>query len=144
MPGSDRDAPLLDAAHFSVLIDDVEVPFSSVGSLTSETDPPDDGQARYLTVVFRRALGTSKDLFRWREAVAGGKLDTRRVVIRQLDPTGERIVNAWALEGAWPCRWSAPAFDAAEAGVAMEEIELAFDRLEWIDEEEVGRDGGPA
>ena len=60
MPGSGSDAPLLDVAHFSVLIDDIEIPFSSVGSLTSETDPPDDGQARYRTVVFRRALGMSR------------------------------------------------------------------------------------
>jgi phage tail-like protein len=144
MPPSSRDSPLLDVGHFTVLIGDVDTPFTSVSSLTSETEPPADGEARFRTVVLRRALGTSKDLFRWRQAVAEGKRDHRRVVIRQLDPAGERIVNAWVLEGAWPCRWSAPAFDAAGEGVAVEEIELAFDRLEWIDGSEVDGDGRTA
>jgi phage tail-like protein len=144
MPPSSRDVPLLDVGHFTVLIGDVETPFASVSSLTSETDPPDDGEPRYRTVVLRRALGTSKELFRWRQAVAEGKRDVRRVVIRQLDPAGRRIVNAWVLEGARPCRWSAPAFNAAGEGVAEEEIELAFDRLEWIDGSEVDGDGGTA
>jgi phage tail-like protein len=48
-----------------------------------------------------------------------------------LDPSGEPPVNAWVLHDAWPCRWSGPVFDAMTAAVAMEEIELCFDRVSW-------------
>jgi phage tail-like protein len=60
-----------------------------------------------------------------------GKADKRQVAIRQLDAAGGGVTNTWVLEGAWPCRWAGPAFDASATEVAMEEIELAFDRLTW-------------
>jgi phage tail-like protein len=134
---------VLDVAHFTVFIGDQEMGFSSVSSLTSETDPADPERSGYRTVILRRALTGSSDLFRWRQAVADGKRDLRRVVIRQLDPAGERTVNAWQLTDAWPCRWSAPAFDASGEGLAMEELELAYERLEWLDGSEES-DGGIA
>lgn len=144
---SPRDeAPLLDVAHFAVTIGDVDVGFSSVSSLTSETDPADPTGSRYRTVVLRRALTDSKDLYQWRQRVAEGDRDVRQVTIRQYDPSGDRVMNAWLLVDAWPCRWSGPAFDAAEGGVAMEEIELACERLVWLKEapREEDDDGGTA
>ena len=127
-----EDAPLLDVAHFAVMIGDVEVGFSYVSSLTSETDPADPIGSRYGTVVLRRALT--------------GHRDVRPVTIRQYDPSGKRVMNAWLLVDAWPCRWSGPAFDAAEGGVAMEEIELACERLVWLKDahREEESDGGTA
>jgi hypothetical protein len=145
-PPRGEDAPLLDVAHFTVTIGEVEVGFSSISSLTSETDPTDPIGSRYRTVVLRRALTDSKDLYLWRQRVAEGHRDVRSVTIRQYDASGGRPVNAWLLVNAWPCRWSGPAFDAVEGGVAMEEIELACERLVWLkdaEREEEG-DGGIA
>ena len=141
-----EDAPLLDVAHFAVMIGDVEVGFSFVSSLTSETDPADPIGSRYRTVVLRRALTGSQDLYLWRQRVAEGHRDVRPVTIRQYDPSGDRLMNAWLLVDAWPCRWSGPAFDAAEGGVAMEEIELACERLVWLKDahREEENDGGTA
>ena len=65
-----------------------------------------------------------------------GKNDRRLVTIHQLDSAGGRIVNSWRLEGAWPCRWSGPAFNAAGNDIAMEELELAYDDLVWVAEPE--------
>ena len=62
--------------------------------------------------MLRRALSTSTELFDWRKAVAAGKDDRRDVIVRQLSAPGGRVVNAWRLVGAWPSRWSGPAFDA--------------------------------
>lgn len=136
-----REATPLDAAHFSVTIDGVPTGFAYVGGLASESDPADPKAVRPGTVVLRRALTASPDLFRWRERVARGEEDRRRVIIRQHDAAG-KPVHAWSLEGAWPYRWTGPTFDALQGGLAFEEIELTYDRVVWLEGREEEADGG--
>ena len=127
--------PLLGTSHFRVLIGRRELGFSEVGRLSSETDPtlpPKERSHRFETVVLRRALTGSTELYDWRRSIVSGKDDRRLVTIHQLDAAGGRIVNSWRLEGAWPCRWSGPSFDAAGTDVAIEELELAYDDLVWV------------
>jgi phage tail-like protein len=125
---------------FEVLIGDREVGFAEVGRLSSETDldtsvdaPPSRRSHRFATVVLRRALTASTELYDWRQRIVGGRDDRRDVTIRQLSAPGGEVVNAWRLVRAWPCRWSGPAFDAMKADIALEELELAFDGLVWLD-----------
>lgn len=134
MPSRDL-PPLLGTNHFRVLIGRREVGFAEVGRLSSETDmtlPPEQRSHRFETVVLRRALTQSTELYDWRRKIVSGKDDRRAVTIHQLDAAGGRIVNSWRLEGAWPCRWSGPPFDAAGSDVAIEELELAYDDLVWL------------
>ena len=130
---------LLRVNCFAVLIDEREIGFAEVGPLKSETVA--DGPAgkpvhRFATVVLRRALTTSTELYDWRRRIVSGKKDDRRdVTIRLLAAPGGRVVNAWRLTRAWPCRWSGPAFDAMKNDVACEEVELTFEDLVWLDDE---------
>jgi phage tail-like protein len=126
--------PLLRVNCFEVLIDDREVGFAEVGPLSSQTDltTPDGHAHGFAPVVLRRALTTSTELFDWRRTIVAGKDDRRDVTIRQLSAPGGATVNAWRLVRAWPSRWSGPAFDAMDAGVAHEEIELTFDDVVWL------------
>jgi phage tail-like protein len=129
--------PLLGTSHFRVLIGRRELGFSEVSRLSSETDSalaPDGRSQRFETVVLRRALSGSTELYDWRRRIMGGKNDRRPVTIQQLDSAGGAVVNSWRLEGAWPCRWSGPSFDAAGNEVAIEELELAYDDLVWLTE----------
>ena len=131
--------PLLGTSHFRVLIGRRELGFSEVGRLSSETDltlPPEERSHGFETVVLRRALTRSTELYDWRRRITSGKNDRRLVTIHQLDAAGGGIVNSWRLEGAWPCRWSGPAFNAAGNDIAMEELELAYDDLVWVAEPE--------
>jgi phage tail-like protein len=126
---------LLRINSFQVLIGDREIGFAEVGRLTSETDLsslPDRPAHRFATVVLRRALTSSTELYDWRRLIVGGKDDRRDVTVRQLSAPGGTIVNSWRLTRAWPCRWSGPAFDALKNDVACEEIELAFEDLVWL------------
>jgi len=128
------DAPIL-TRNFRVIIDGVEIGFAVISQLASiSAEMPVRGRAkiahRYANVVLRRALGRDRRLFAWRESIMAGKRDRRRVEIRQLDDNFEPV-SSWILEAAWPCRWAGPLFDANAAGIAMEEIELAFDKLIW-------------
>jgi tail tube protein gp19 len=129
--------PLLGTSHFRVRIGRSEIGFCHVGRLTSETDltvPDEQPRHRLETVVLRRALTSSRELFEWRRRIVEGVDDRRQVTISQLDAPAGRIVNSWRLVRAWPCRWSGPAFDAAETGLAYEELELAFEDLVWLEE----------
>jgi hypothetical protein len=128
--------PLLRISCFEVLIGDRELGFAEVGRLTSETDldaSPDRRVHRFATVVLRRALTTSTELYDWRRLIVDGKDDRRDVTIRQLSAPGGKIVNAWRLMRAWPCRWSGPGFDALNNDIAYEELELTFDDLVWLE-----------
>jgi phage tail-like protein len=128
--------PLLGTSHFRVLIGERELGFSAISGLTSRTDPlaVEAVRARFDTVVLRRGLTRSNELYEWRRRVASGTADRRDVTIQQLDAAGGSIVNAWTLVHAWPCRWSGPAFNSLENTVAYEEVELAFDDLVWLEE----------
>jgi len=135
MPSREPES-LLRTSCFEVLIGDRELGFAEVGRLTSETDldaPPDRPVHRFATVVLRRALTRSTELYDWRRLIVDGKDDRRDVTIRQLSAPGGEVVNSWRLVRAWPCRWSGPAFDAMNNHIACEEIELTFDDLIWLD-----------
>lgn len=106
MAGDDSAGPS-GTTNFRVTIGGLEVGFSSVSGLASETEPSEereDGIPRLRHVVLRRAVDGSKDLWAWRQAVVDGKEDRRDVGIEHLDDLGERVVNAWTLHEAWPCR----------------------------------------
>ena len=123
-------AALLGTSHFRVLIGRDELGFAEVSPLSSEVDP-ETGEG-FAHVVLRRALTRDTTLFDWRRAVADGERDRRTVTIHQLERGGGRIANSWRLVRAWPCRWSGPALNALESGIAFEEVELAFDDLVWV------------
>jgi phage tail-like protein len=128
---------LLGTNSFRVLIGQRELGFAEVSRLTSATDidpARDDRRHRFDTIVLRRALTGSRELYEWRRRIIDGEDDRREVTIHQLEAPGGRIANSWRLVRAWPCRWSGPAFNALEGSVAHEELELAFDDLVWLDE----------
>ncbi len=130
-----RDQTLYGTSHFRVLIGKRELGFSEVGPLSSGTDlalPEDERSHRFETIVLRRALSQSTELFDWRRNILRGKADRREVTIHQLGSAGGETVNSWRLEGAWPCRWSGPSFNASATDVAIEELELAYDELVWV------------
>jgi len=123
-------AALLGTSHFRVLIGREELGFAEVSPLSSEVDPESGEQ--FAHVVLRRALSRDTTLFDWRRAIVEGKNDRRTVTIHQLELAGGRIANSWRLVRAWPYRWSGPALNALESGVAFEEVELAYDDLVWV------------
>ena len=126
-----REPPqLFGVSHFRVLVGRRELGFAEVSRLSSATD--EERGHWHETVVLRRALTQSTELYDWRRRIVAGRKDRRAVTIQQLESAGGAVVNAWRLEGAWPCRWSGPSFDAAATAVAMEELELAYDDLVWL------------
>jgi hypothetical protein len=136
--GRPRARAALRYSYFRVLVGRRELGFAEIGPVSSATDlalPPDQRRHRFETIIMRRALTTSTELYDWRKAIVDGKDERRTVTIHQLDRPGGKIVNSWRLVRAWPSRWSGPAFNALENGVAYEELELAFDDVVWTNRE---------
>lgn len=125
----------LRTSYFRVLIGDRELGFSDISALSSVTsiaELPEETVHRYETVILRRAVTRSSELYDWRRRFTEKGEDRREVTIHQLDRPDGRIVNSWRLVGAWPCRWSGPVFNALNPQIAYEEIELAFHDLVWL------------
>jgi hypothetical protein len=122
-----REPPsLLGTAHFRVLVGRREIGFAEVGPLVSDGEPP--------SIVLRRALATgATELFDWRR-----KGDARAVTIQQLDAAGGAVVNAWLLANARPLKWTGPALNAGSNDIAMEELQLVYDELVWLEPESEG------
>ena len=125
------------ARHFRVVIAKRELDFCTVGPLTTETEPsvtePGPPAVHLVPrVVMRRAIDSSRYLFAWRQAILDGKRDRRDVLVEVLDRPGGDAVSSWRLCGAWPARWSGPTLDALAESIAMEEVELLYERLAWL------------
>jgi hypothetical protein len=118
--------PLWGVDRFRVTIDRIgDVDLSYVGPLERTTAEPAP------TLLLRRALGAGRELFDWYEQASGAPKDVRDLAVCQLDAAGGRILNCWIARRARPVRWRGPSFDALAAEVAQEELELAYERLDW-------------
>jgi phage tail-like protein len=131
-----RVVPPFSSAHFKVLIGATEVGFCQISRLHASDDAPTLEAASPIaglpSVVLRRAITQSKDLYRWRERVAAGRRELRTVTIQQCDPTGGVVLNTWVLHGCRPVRWSGPEFNALGNDILWEELEICCERLEWL------------
>lgn len=88
------------------------------------------GQIAYSEVILRYGLTDSLELWNWLRATAEGNVQRRNVTIVQLGNDGTTQKINWNLFDAWPCQWSGVPFDALGREAAIEEVRLAFDRLE--------------
>lgn len=88
------------------------------------------GPVAYSEVILRYGVTDSLDLWNWVKATAEGRVVRKPVTIVQLGNNGTDQKITWNLAGAWPCQWSGVPFDALGREAAIEELRLAFDRLE--------------
>ena len=136
MPGRNHET-LLRTSYFRVLIGERELGVAEISPLSSKTDadvPGREHRQQFETVVLRRALTRSTELYEWRRRIVGGDDDRRDITIHQLESPDGAIANSWRLVDAWPCRWSGPSFNALSGELAIEELELAFADLIWIEQ----------
>jgi phage tail-like protein len=89
------------------------------------------GRARYDNVVLKRGVTGSLDIYKWWNAVRNGDVSVRRTVgIRLQNEDRSAIVMEWKLLRAWPAKLVGPHLNGKGNDVAIETLELAFERLE--------------
>jgi len=117
--------------------------FSSASGIVSQSDVVEHrvgssptvmkipGKTRFGNIVLRKGCTTSGDLYQWRRRVENGEDDRRSGSIILLD-TNMREKARWNFFEAWPCRYEAPEFDAAENAISIETLELCVERIERV------------
>ena len=89
------------------------------------------GLAHYGNVILRRGIIGSLDLYNWINQVRNGDANARRTVtISLLTEDLANVVLTWKLLRAWPIKYSCAPLEAKGTDVAIEELVLAYERLE--------------
>ncbi|HET6229640.1 MAG TPA: phage tail protein [Longimicrobiaceae bacterium] len=90
------------------------------------------GPVTFATVVLKRGMTTTRDLWNWWDLVAGGKYAFRlAATITMLDHQGDRLL-AWKLEKALPVKFKAADLNAKGTEVGIEELHLAHEGLRLV------------
>jgi phage tail-like protein len=87
------------------------------------------GPASYGRVTLRRGMTPSFDLWDWCAAVLRDRTLRADAVVAVLGPDGTTERARFRLRGCLPTRLRAPALNALEGAVAIEELELACESL---------------
>jgi phage tail-like protein len=120
--------------------------FSEVSGLASHLEPIDfregdepttvrrvAGARKSGNVVLKRGIVPRGDRFwDWWEGAQSGRVERRPVVVTLLDEAGDALVR-WEISGAWPVKLDGPSPDAEGDEIAVESIELAYERIKIAD-----------
>lgn len=92
------------------------------------------GQIKPQNLVLKRGLMlASSPLFTWCKATLEGDLSAaitpKALSVSLLDVKAKPMMS-WSVVGAWPVKWVIDSFDAEKNSLAVERIELAYQRLE--------------
>lgn len=132
------------AFNFKVEINGVTTAaFKNVEGLDSETEvieyqDGDDitlrkrpGRTKYSNITFKRGYVSTDELWNWRKTVMEGKVQRKDGSVILCNDNGEEVCRYNFFE-AWPCKWKGFQLDGKGNDSAVEEIELAVERLERI------------
>jgi phage tail-like protein len=130
------------ANHFEVDLGVGVIGFAEVSGLGYEIDYLDEaGQdtrrppgkrvvARATEVSLKRGVTGDPAMWEWVQAAIAGNDESRTVTIRLLDAQRNPRC-AWVLRGARPTKWLGPTLSATGTGVAMEELVLLADSIDF-------------
>ena len=89
------------------------------------------GLARYSDVTLKRGVIGSLDLYNWLDDIRNGdETAYRTVTVQLMNEDHTAVVQAWKLLRARIVRHMSGPLDARRSDVAMEELTLAYERLE--------------
>ena len=129
--GSDADS--VDAGFSEVTGLDVGVEVIEYRTGNSKVNEPIkiNGLTRVGDITLKRGVIGSLTLWEWFRDVSAGSPDAvRTVVIRLLSEDRSDTVMTWKLQRARPVRHVSGPLNAAGTEVAMEELVIAYERLE--------------
>lgn len=91
------------------------------------------GLTKYGNVTLKWGMSDNMDFFEWVKGISDGtKADAAdRVtdVTITLQDDSHSPIASWTLTNAWPCKYTAPDFNATSSEIAFESVELAFEEM---------------
>jgi phage tail-like protein len=122
------------ANNFTVEINDIAVGFAEVFGLGCEFDYTEGDESvtsRATDVTLRRGITGETEVWSWLRSVMRGTADGRTVKVRLLDDRHMEVCS-WILGEVRLRRWSGPTLKAIGGTLAMEEIVLTAQSVEFI------------
>lgn len=90
------------------------------------------GPVTFATVVLKRGMTSTRDLWQWFQLVGGGAYAYRLSAEIQMRDTRDRTVLTWVLRRALPVKLKAAELNARGTEVGVEELHLAHEGLHLI------------
>ena len=89
------------------------------------------GQAKHASIVLKRGLANSRELYNWYNDVIKGKVRRAHGSIAAYDIDGLTVKLRWKFSNAYPIKWVGPALSGKAGGdVVIETLELAYEGIE--------------
>ena len=90
------------------------------------------GQVSFATVILKRGITTTRDMWNWFQLVAGGAYSYRlSAEIRMQNQNGDPVLT-WKLARALPIKFKSADLNARGSEVGIEELHLAHEGLSLI------------
>ena len=85
------------------------------------------GHVKAGKITLKRGIATSSELLAWYVDVAQGKISEseRKVSVVMYGSMSDELLR-WNFEGAFPSKWTGPAFASGRSQVAVETLELSY------------------
>jgi phage tail-like protein len=91
------------------------------------------GAVSFATVVLKRGMTRTRDLFTWFQLLAGGSYAYRlSAEIDMQSPDGDTVLT-WGLDNCLPVKFKAADLNAKGTDVAVEELHIAHEGLRLFD-----------
>ncbi len=91
------------------------------------------GLTKYGNVTLKWGMSESLSFYEWVAGISNGEKAAAEervqdIVIYLQDDRHEDTAN-WTLVNAWPCKYTAPDFNASSSEIAFESVEIAFEEM---------------
>lgn len=87
------------------------------------------GQFAHANLVLQRGLTTDTTFWEWIQTVMSGTISRKTIVVKVKDGFRGESRWGWEFANAYPTTWSGPDLASNERGMAIESIELAYERF---------------
>ncbi len=94
--------------------------------------PQRAGPVSFSTVVLKRGMTSTRDLWQWFQSVAGGGYAMRLSVEIAMHDTRGETVHTWGLKRAMPVKFKAADLNARGTEIGVEELHLAHEGLQLL------------
>ncbi|MDO8437204.1 MAG: phage tail protein [Nitrosomonadaceae bacterium] len=87
-------------------------------------------QTRHTSIVLKRGLTNSRELYNWYNDVIKGKVRRAHGSIAVYDIDGLTVKLRWKFSNAYPIKWVGPALSGKGGDVVIETLELVHEGIE--------------
>lgn len=86
------------------------------------------GLKKYSNITLKKGVGATKELYDW--MIGGTTAAVKRETITiSIHDEADAVVASWQVINAWPCKYTAPDFNATSSEIAIESLEIAHEGL---------------